>query len=40
MKAFLAGCAAAIVLAVVSAIILDQLGLSSAGVYQTPNVRL
>ena len=36
----LAGCGVAIVLAVVSAVVLDQLGLSSQNVFQSPNVRL
>ena len=40
MKAFLAGCAAAVVLAVVAAIALNQLGFSAAEVYSTGNVRL
>lgn len=40
MKAFVAGCAAAVVLAVVAAVILPQLGFSSAEVYSTSNVRL
>ena len=40
MKAFIAGCGAAIILAVVSAVVLDQLGLSSQNVFQSPNVRL
>ena len=40
MKAFVAGCAAAIVLAVVSAVVLDQLGFGAAEVYSTSNVRL
>ena len=40
MKAFIAGCGAALVLAVVAAIVLDQLGLSSQNVFQSPNVRL
>ena len=40
MKAFLASCAAAIVIAVAAAFILDALGLSSADFYSTGNVRL
>lgn len=40
MKAFIAGCAAALVIAVVAAVVLDQLGYGSAEVYSTGNVRL
>ena len=40
MKAFITGCGAALVLAVVAAVVLDQLGLSSQNVFQSPNVRL
>ena len=40
MKAFIAGCLAAIVIAVVAAVILDQVGLSSESAYSTSNVRL
>lgn len=40
MKAFVAGCAAAVVLAIVAAVVLNQLGYSSAEVYSTSNVRL
>jgi hypothetical protein len=40
MKAFIAGCLAAIVIAVAAAVILDQTGQSSAGAYSTSNVRL
>ncbi len=40
MKAFLASCVAAIVIAVAAAFILDALGLSSADLYSTGNVRL
>lgn len=40
MKAFLAGCGGAIILAVIAAVVLDQLGLSSQNVFQSPNVRL
>lgn len=40
MRAFVAGCAAAVVLAIAAAIIMNQLGLGSAEVYATANVRL
>ncbi len=40
MKAFVAGCAAAVVLAVVAAVVLNQLGFGTAEVYATSNVRL
>lgn len=40
MKAFLASCAAAIVIAVLAGVILNQLGMDSADVYSTGNVRL
>jgi len=40
MKAFIAGCAAAVVLAVVAAVGLNMLGFGSAEVYSTANVRL
>ncbi len=40
MKAFLAGCAAAIVIAVGAHFALNSLGESSARVYSTSNVRL
>ncbi len=40
MRAFIAGCAAAIVIAVVAFFVLDSLGLSSANVFSTSNVRL
>ncbi|MDH3474976.1 MAG: hypothetical protein OEM59_14940 [Rhodospirillales bacterium] len=40
MKAFLLGCAAAVVIAVVAGVALDQLGYSSESVYSTSNVRL
>lgn len=40
MKAFLASCVAAVVLAIVSAVALDQLGMSSQQTYSTSNVRL
>ncbi len=40
MKALVAGCAAAVVLAVVAAVVLNQLGFGTAEVYATSNVRL
>ena len=40
MKAFIIGLAATIVVAVAAAIILEQLGMSSASVYSTNSVRL
>ncbi len=40
MKAFLAGCAAALVIAVAAHFALDSLGLTSADVYSTGSVRL
>ncbi len=40
MKAFIAGCLAAIVIAVVAAVVLDQIGLSSESAYSTSNARL
>lgn len=40
MKAFLAGSAVAVVLAVAAAVILNVLGYSSAELYTTVNVRL
>jgi hypothetical protein len=40
MKAFLAGCAAAIVIAVAAHFALDSMGLTSSDVYSTSNVRL
>ena len=40
MKAFIAGCAAAVVLAVVAAVVLNMLGYGSAEVYSSSNVRL
>ncbi len=40
MKAFIASCAAAVVLAVVAAVVLNQLGFGAAEVYATSNVRL
>jgi ABC-type uncharacterized transport system permease subunit len=40
MKAFIASCVAAIAVAVVAAVVMQQLGMSSADVYSTSNVRL
>jgi hypothetical protein len=40
MKAFIASCAAAVAIAVVTAVILSQIGLDTAGVYSSSNVRL
>ncbi len=40
MKAFVAGCLAAIVIAVAAAVVLDQIGLSSESAYSTSNARL
>ncbi len=40
MKSFLAGCLAAIVIAVGAYFALDALGFSSADVYSSSNVRL
>ena len=40
MKAFIAGCVAAVVIAVAAHFILHSLGLTSADVYSTGNVRL
>jgi hypothetical protein len=40
MKAFLAGCAAAIVIAVAAYFTLNSLGMTSANVYSSSNVRL
>ena len=40
MKAFLAGCLAAVLIAVVAAVALDQLGGSSAETFSSDNVRL
>ncbi len=40
MKAFVAGCLAAVAIAVVAAVVLDSLGHSSANSYSTSNVRL
>jgi hypothetical protein len=40
MKAFLAGCAAAIVIAVGAYFTLNSLGMTSANVYSSSDVRL
>jgi hypothetical protein len=40
MKAFIAGCAAAVVIAVAAHFILQSVGLNSADVYSGGNVRL
>lgn len=40
MKAFLAGCAAAVVIAVAAHFVLQSLGLTSADVYSAGSVRL
>lgn len=40
MRAFVAACVACVVIAVAAAFLLDTLGMSSADVYTTPNVRL
>ncbi len=40
MRAFIAGCAAAIVIAVVAFFVLDSLGLSSSSVFSSGDVRL
>ncbi len=40
MRAFIASCAAAIVIAVVAFFVLDSLGLSSSSVFSSGNVRL
>ncbi len=40
MKAFVASCAAAVIIAVVTAVIFSQLGWDSAEVYSSSNVRL
>ena len=40
MKAFIAGCAAAVVIAVAAHFILQAVGLTSADLYSTGNVRL
>ncbi len=40
MKAFLAGVAAAAVIAIVAALVLADLGLTSASVFSSQNIRL
>lgn len=40
MKAFLAGCAAAILIAVIAGVVLNYTGISTAQQYSTENVRL
>jgi len=40
MKAFIAGCAAAVVIAVAAHFILQSVGLTSADIYASGNVRL
>ena len=40
MRAFIASCAVAVVLAVVAAIVLNQLGFGSAETFSSGNVRL
>ncbi len=40
MKAFIASCAAAVIIAVVAAVIFNLFGWDSAEVYSTANVRL
>ncbi len=40
MKAFIASCVAAVIIAVLTAVIFSQLGWDSAEVYSTSNVRL
>lgn len=40
MKAFIAGCAGAVVIAVVAAVVLNSLGFSSAEIFSSDNVRL
>jgi hypothetical protein len=40
MRAFLIGCGAALVIAVASAVILQNIDLSSGSVYSSENVRL
>ncbi|MFQ5773281.1 MAG: hypothetical protein ACE5GS_02075 [Kiloniellaceae bacterium] len=40
MKAFIAGTAAAIVIAIAAAVALNSLGLTTAETYSTANVRL
>ena len=40
MKSFIAGCAAAVVIAVAAHFILQSMGYSAADVYSSSNVRL
>ena len=40
MKSIIAGTVAAILIAVLGAVVLSMLGMSTADVYSTPNVRL
>ena len=40
MRAFIAGCAVAVILAIVAAVVLNQLGFGSAETFSTGNVRL
>ena len=40
MKAFLAGAVAAVVIAIVAALVLADLGLTTASVFSSANIRL
>ncbi len=40
MRAFIAGCVAAVAIAVVTAVIFGQIGTGTAELYSTGNVRL
>jgi hypothetical protein len=40
MRAFIASCAAAVAIAVVTAVIFSQIGVDTAEVYSSSNVRL
>lgn len=40
MKSIVAGTVAAVLIAVLSAVVLSMLGITSAELYSTPNVRL
>lgn len=40
MKAFIASCVATVVLAAIAAVLMQQLGMSSADVFSSTNVRL
>jgi hypothetical protein len=40
MKSIIAGSVAAILIAVLGAVVLSMLGMSTADIYSTPNVRL